>query len=1035
MSLHGPSSPTLHPSKRMRQSSPDKDSPTSLPSGGATSPPTNDLLADGSGSQGAGKVGQSSSFRNVSACNRCRLRKNRCDQKLPSCASCEKAGVACVGYDPITKREIPRSYIYYLEARVEQLESLLTANNVSFPPAENLDYCSKPTNGSSSGRSPVDVVTSSQAEITETAGQRPQKQDDEARLQRLVSKSSLTGVPGAANPRFLGAAAGVSFARVVFAAVQSSVSDQKSTSDKAGVRPYKPIAGGGATGTSMRDSFFGLHTKPTIHPAPFPSKALGMKLLTLYFEHANPQLPVLHRVEFMQMFEEAYAKDQAARTPRELYMLNMVYAIGGAIILGEGAKSDSPAPSSDNTPKQYQAEEYHASAIVHLEACLGSGGGLEELQAVLLLANFALLRPVPPGLWYIIGVAVRLAVDLGLHYEDGKDIESGLAEQTEQQARERGRREYIRDLRRRLWWCTYSFDRLVSVCVGRPFGISDQVITTEFPSLLDDRFITQNGFTNSPQDPIKPTYKLVAHHYFRLRLLQSEILQVLQYQQSQIARADGLNQRNPHMHTALPSPFLSKFDSFRSWRIDIDKRLYEWKRSAPQREDTGVAFSPEFLDLNYWQAIIMLYRQSLSVPAMFEGEYHTSNEVNSPTMYNMEFREDEDRVYLKVAEAGQKILFLYRQLHRVGLVNYTYLATHHLFMAGISYLYAIWHSPIVRSRLTVDEVDFAILAAKSVFTDLIEKCPPAEACRDAFDRTTKATIKMVNSKGGFGQDARHGTKRRPSMSEGIDRRPNWGSRSDTASSISGTGHSSHRQHQPSSVEHGLRRRQQFDMTPDRMAYSHTPSSTTSHITNYQQSATTNQFRLSNMPTIKMDADSFSMMHKIPLAPRSTASSAHEVVTTPTETNSLDPFTMASPSMAQHPTPPSQQMAGSPVSSVPPPLTAARGGDQGGNNNLYGQSYATPTFGDLQGMDFLQSLDSGVGGGLDGGDMMGDTMMDLGLGIGWEGMHHDFSEGQQGLDLFDGFFFGGQQGTGGNMGFNNLDGSGGSGNDGNGAGGL
>lgn len=300
---------------------------------------------------------------------------------------------------------------------------------------------------------------------------------------------------------------------------------------------------------------------------------------------------------------------------------------------------------------------------------------------------------------YIIGVAVRLAVDLGLHYEDGKDIESGLGDAAAQQARERGRREYIRDLRRRLWWCAYSFDRLVSVCVGRPFGISDQVITTEFPSLLDDRFITQNGFIQPPQDTVKPTYKLVAHHYFRLRLLQSEILQVLQYQQAQMARSTGLNQKNAHMHTALPSPFLSKFDSFRSWRINIDKRLYEWKTSAPTKQDTGVAFSPEFLDLNYWQAIIMLYRQSLSVPAMFEGEYHTSNEVNSPTIYNMELREDEDRVYLKVAEAGQKILRLYRQLHRVSLVNYTYLATHHLFMAGISYLYAIWHSPIVRSRL------------------------------------------------------------------------------------------------------------------------------------------------------------------------------------------------------------------------------------------------------------------------------------------------------------------------------------------------
>jgi len=51
-----------------------------------------------------------SSFRNVSACNRCRLRKNRCDQRLPSCASCDKANIKCVGYDPITKREIPRRY-------------------------------------------------------------------------------------------------------------------------------------------------------------------------------------------------------------------------------------------------------------------------------------------------------------------------------------------------------------------------------------------------------------------------------------------------------------------------------------------------------------------------------------------------------------------------------------------------------------------------------------------------------------------------------------------------------------------------------------------------------------------------------------------------------------------------------------------------------------------------------------------------------------------------------------------------------------
>lgn len=53
----------------------------------------------------------------------------------------------------------------------------------------------------------------------------------------------------------------------------------------------------------------------------------------------------------------------------------------------------------------------------------------------------------------------------------------------------------------------------------------------------------------------------------------------------------------------------------------------------------------------------------------------------------------------------------------------------------------------------MDDVDFTVLAATSVLDDLIVKCPPAEACRDAFDRMAKATIAMAMKETGFGQDA------------------------------------------------------------------------------------------------------------------------------------------------------------------------------------------------------------------------------------------------------------------------------------------
>jgi hypothetical protein len=71
------------------------------------------------------------------------------------------------------------------------------------------------------------------------------------------------------------------------------------------------------------------------------------------------------------------------------------------------------------------------------------------------------------------------------------------------------------------------------------------------------------------------------------------------------------------------------------------------------------------------------------------------------------------------------------------------------------------------------------------------------------------------------------------------------------------------------------------------------------------------------------------------------------------------------------------------------------------------------YSNLQGLDFLQSLQGG--GNFDANDFNtsgeGANQMDLNFGLGWEGLHHDFSDGQQ-LDLFDGFFFGDQRGAGG-----------------------
>ena len=673
---------------------------------------------------GPGPGGTSSNFRNVSACNRCRHRKNRCDQQLPRCSACVKAGItACVGFDPVSKREIPRSYVYFLETRVRGLEEQVVQLGGTVPPVEGhfaVDESIKPginvpfpvLEGEGQGRKKSTVVAKMDERATENAAADsaidPSLEDGSEKVNTLASNLGNVSVQGTSDARALGSASGISFARVVFAAVKSSVPQQGGV-ERGGTK--KPITADAASGggSTMRDSFFGLHSKPSIKPAPFPDMHLGRKLVDLYFEHTNPQIPILHRGEFMALFDRVYTKSAKDRTPRELYLMNIVFAIGSGIIMDSSGTDNSDfdgsvekmeeSPRSKRTKlsgsQQCQPEEYHSSAIVHLESFLstsaaseGHGGGLEELQAVLLLAGLALLRPVAPGLWYIIGVALRLSVDLGLHVEDSDPDLDTLDIKMEgdgaSTSTRLGRRQWTRDLRRRLWWSVYSLDRLVSVCVGRPFGITDQVITTEFPTLLDDRDIKTSGFLKSSLEYSPPTSKLVTHHYFRLRLLQSEILQVLQYRQAQQARLLGANQGNQFMHTALPSPFLHHFSSFRDWRADVDRRLREWKAEAPMQADTGVSFNPLFFDLNYWQAVIMLYRQSLSVPAPLAEELSasTGEDVESPGTIHKELEEDEQIVFLKVAQAGQTVLKLYRQLHRLRLVNYTFLSTHHLFMSG-----------------------------------------------------------------------------------------------------------------------------------------------------------------------------------------------------------------------------------------------------------------------------------------------------------------------------------------------------------------
>lgn len=280
----------------------------------------------------------------------------------------------------------------------------------------------------------------------------------------------------------------------------------------------------------------------------------------------------------------------------------------------------------------------------------------------------------------------------------------------------------------------------------------------------------------------------------------------------------------------------------------------------------------------------------------------------------------------------------------------------------------------------MDEVDFTILSATSVLADLIEKCPPAEACRDAFDRMSKATVQMCMSTTGFSSSSAHGLNARKGSEDYFG-----------APSTSQFATSNARGSRPSKQQTGTRPTPSFDMGLNDIFPAPSPGPSGTAPMYPPPQATNNGSR----NTIKNEYanDAYSVPRHQTSSP--TAYSAPGGISpsprhvTTTDNSAIDPSLLPS----------AQQSA---INQNLQPYTSPLTASNISQNDMYGTNYENF---DFSAIDFMQGGNPNFGGAAtDGG-------FDLGFGMGWDGQDHDFSEGGGQLDLFDGFFFGGNGGAG------------------------
>ncbi|KFY15564.1 hypothetical protein V492_01905 [Pseudogymnoascus sp. VKM F-4246] len=205
--------------------------------------------------------------------------------------------------------------------------------------------------------------------------------------------------------------------------------------------------------------------------APLPGYSENF-FIDAYFQYYHTTYPFLHE----QTFRAQYA-GQSPRPRGETWpiLLNTVLALGAWNVGGEESTLDDTFYHEVNSHSQ--------------DNSVFEVGNLALVQALALLSNYTQKRNKPNTGWNYLGLAVRMALSLGLHKEFPGWKISDLQ----------------REMRRRVWWGVYVFDSGASITFGRPVLLPENnIIDANLVLNIHEENLTPTT-TSLPNEIASPT--------------------------------------------------------------------------------------------------------------------------------------------------------------------------------------------------------------------------------------------------------------------------------------------------------------------------------------------------------------------------------------------------------------------------------------------------------------------------------------------------------------------------------------------------
>lgn len=198
-----------------------------------------------------------------------------------------------------------------------------------------------------------------------------------------------------------------------------------------------------------------------------PMKWITDALMHSYHSFVHPTTPILHWPTFKGEVEKLYRVGNFQECSPS--WISMFFAV-----LGLGVLFNDDA----NIQRPQLGQEYISTSQLCLDK-FNDNILLDDTRATILIGMFLFEMNSKSAAWIWLSMAVRMAQDLGLHWElaPSSIIES--------------------ETRRRVWWAVYCHARQMSLELGRPTMIDDSECDVSLPTGVDDQYISDQGIRAS----------------------------------------------------------------------------------------------------------------------------------------------------------------------------------------------------------------------------------------------------------------------------------------------------------------------------------------------------------------------------------------------------------------------------------------------------------------------------------------------------------------------------------------------------------